>query len=176
MNDYPANPYQAPKTTHTYAPDNVAPGEVVLAERATRLGASLLDGIIQVCLILLVAVPIFYSKGIEELAIWIDDNDILSSVLAFALTFSVYAVVNFYLLNKNGQTIGKYVCGIKIVRSDGSRANVERILFLRFAPVTLLQALPTIGPFIALIDALMIFRDSRKCLHDDIADTIVIKA
>jgi hypothetical protein len=27
-----------------------------------------------------------------------------------------------------------------------------------------------------LIDVLLIFRSSRKCLHDSIADTIVVKA
>jgi uncharacterized RDD family membrane protein YckC len=27
-----------------------------------------------------------------------------------------------------------------------------------------------------LIDSLLIFRESRRCLHDNIADTIVVKA
>jgi hypothetical protein len=34
--------------------------------------------------------------------------------------------------------------------------------------------IPYVGNVIALIDVLMIFRTSRKCLHDDIAGTKVI--
>ena len=36
--------------------------------------------------------------------------------------------------------------------------------------------IPVVGWLYGLVDALMIFRDSRKCLHDNIADTIVVKA
>ena len=35
---------------------------------------------------------------------------------------------------------------------------------------------PFIGGVYALVDCLLIFRASHKCLHDNIADTIVVKA
>ena len=38
------------------------------------------------------------------------------------------------------------------------------------------QPVKTVTGARALVDALLIFRDSRKCLHDNIADTIVVKA
>jgi uncharacterized RDD family membrane protein YckC len=79
-------------------------------------------------------------------------------------------------LYKNGQTISKYLFGIKIVRTDGSRAGVWRILLLRGFVMGLIQQIPIVGIIIMILDPLLIFRDSRKCLHDDIADTIVIKA
>ena len=43
-------------------------------------------------------------------------------------------------------------------------------------PWGLLGLVPLIGWLFALADALLIFRDSRKCLHDNIADTIVVTA
>ena len=36
------------------------------------------------------------------------------------------------------------------------------------------QLIPVVGMFIPFVDALLIFRSSNQCLHDQIADTIVI--
>jgi len=33
-----------------------------------------------------------------------------------------------------------------------------------------------IGPLLAMVDILLIFRSSRQCVHDQIADTKVVKA
>ena len=35
---------------------------------------------------------------------------------------------------------------------------------------------PFVGGLVSLVDALLIFRDDRRCLHDEIADTIVVTA
>ena len=35
---------------------------------------------------------------------------------------------------------------------------------------------PFIGGFYSIIDSLMIFGEQRRCIHDYIADTIVIRA
>ena len=37
-----------------------------------------------------------------------------------------------------------------------------------------IASVPLVGSLYALVDALLIFRSSRKCLHDTIADTIVV--
>jgi uncharacterized RDD family membrane protein YckC len=63
------------------------------------------------------------------------------------------------------------------VRSDGSAAGIGRIVLLRLAPIWLMTLIPVVGVIMAgLVDPLLIFRQSRKCLHDTIADTIVVKA
>ena len=40
----------------------------------------------------------------------------------------------------------------------------------------MLRFIPFIGVFYVLVDCLLIFRESHQCLHDNIADTIVVKA
>lgn len=157
------NPYAAPaaRVADAYYGD-----ELVLAERGTRLAAVLLDGLVfLVAYIPLIIYGVRSSQG--------------SSATLFAALggFAALALVvcNFVLLYRDGQTIGKKLLGIKIVRSDGDRVGLARIIFMRWLPVGLLGAIPLLGPVISLTDALLIFRDSRLCLHDQIADTIVVK-
>lgn len=90
--------------------------------------------------------------------------------------FSLFLILHGYLLARNGQTIGKWVCGIRIVRADRSKASLWRILVLREMPFVLLAAIPVPYMFsvLAVVDALLIFRKSRQCLHDQIADTVVV--
>jgi hypothetical protein len=53
---------------------------------------------------------------------------------------------------------------------------VSRIIWLRNFVIWLLSLVPLLGAVVALLDVLFIFGESRQCLHDKIADTIVIKA
>jgi uncharacterized RDD family membrane protein YckC len=86
--------------------------------------------------------------------------------------FVVWLAITTKFMMANGQSIGKKACGIKVVRRDGSRASVSRLIWLRNVVNGVLGLIPLYG----LIDALFIFGESRRCLHDHIADTIVIKA
>jgi len=61
---------------------------------------------------------------------------------------------------------------IKIVRSDGSPVSLSRVIWLRNAVNMVLGIIPLYG----FIDALFIFGNARRCVHDHLADTIVIKA
>ncbi|EDN69981.1 conserved hypothetical protein, membrane [Beggiatoa sp. PS] len=90
------------------------------------------------------------------------------------LLFLTTLVINMITLYQNGQTVGKLMLSIKIVCVDGSRAGLLRILFLRYFPIKLLFGIPAIGFLFYLIDTLLIFQSSRRCLHDLIAGTIVI--
>jgi uncharacterized RDD family membrane protein YckC len=73
---------------------------------------------------------------------------------------------------RNGQTIGKRLLEIKVVRSDGSRASLGRIFWLRNVVNGLLAFVPLYG----LIDLLLIFGARRWGIHDVIADTIIVRA
>ena len=70
--------------------------------------------------------------------------------------------------------ICKRALDIAIVRTDGSRMGLLRYIFIRVLPVGLLGAIPYVGWLVSLIDPLLIFGKDRRCLHDLIADTIVV--
>jgi uncharacterized RDD family membrane protein YckC len=94
-----------------------------------------------------------------------------------AVALIVWCVITAWLVATNGQSIGKRLVGIKVIRTDGSRASLARIFWLR----NVVNTLPTFLPYIGLaygliIDPVFIFQDSRQCLHDKIADTIVVRA
>jgi uncharacterized RDD family membrane protein YckC len=158
------NPYAAPEARIVDQPPE---GELILAERGTRLGAAMLDGLI---------VGVLYLPGLLLIG-FAQDNKTVSYVGASLIVLAILAVIayNCVLLHRNGQTIAKKMLGIKVVRSDGSRIGLGRIFALRFLPISLLGAIPLVGPLVSLTDALMIFGEERRCLHDQFADTIVIK-
>jgi len=158
----PFSPYEPPKATII---DETNDGEFELAGRGTRLLAYLLDTFLYV--VLSVPIIIFAQRNPDANQ---DATIILMTLLIIALT-----IANFVLLYRYGQTIAKRLFSIKIVRTDYSRAGLRRIIFLRALPIGLLSNIPGVGGVIALLDPLFIFQDSRRCIHDHIADTIVIK-
>ena len=82
------------------------------------------------------------------------------------------AIVNGVLVGTRSQSIGKALVGIEVRREDGTRAGFWRIAGLRWLVGTL--AIGAFVPFYALIDTLCIFRRDRRCVHDQIAGTIVV--
>jgi len=174
------NPYLAPKATENDISIN-PPGGIVLAERLSRLVANLLDNLILSFVIGFIPLVFFLSVKPNMAAVtrWMSVNQFLANVLALVILVAVVGIflaINFRSLRDNGQTIGKRICNIKIVRSNGSPADVQRILLYRYLPVILISLISNIGEIIAFVGILLIFRESRQCLHDNIADTIVIKA
>jgi uncharacterized RDD family membrane protein YckC len=83
-----------------------------------------------------------------------------------------WAWLTILFVSRDGQSIGKKMMGIRVARSDGSQASLGRIFWLRNVVNTVLAFLP----FYGLVDMLLIFGEARQCVHDKIADTIVIKA
>jgi len=171
------SPYKPPTAQMTELVSDNDSGE--LAGRGTRLVAHLADGFIFIIpFILFVLAALFMGVNIENL----EESEntprmgLLMLFIIICLIMLGLFAVNLIWLDRNGQTIGKRMMSIKIVRTDGSRATLLRIIFLRFFPIALLSNIPLIGGIIALLDPLMIFQKSRQCLHDQIADTIVINA
>lgn len=175
-------------TPNAYAPPkaNVADvtpdAEMVLAGRLRRLGAAILDGII---FGVLVYSPLAFAGGFTDaLREMAQSGNVFSIFGLFAsaagvvslLLLVAWSVITYRLVAANGQTIAKKWLGIKVVRSDGSRATVARIFWLRNVVNTIISVIPLIGSFYGLIDALFIFGERRQCVHDKIADTIVINA
>lgn len=167
-------------TTNPYAPPRAAVDDVLSAEdeaalpaeRGARLGAAILDGIIFTVMVYL---PFLFTIAMADSSakaggsgasamVMIGGLLTLAGVIAWCWLTIVY-------VQRNGQSIAKKLLKIKVVRSDGSRTSLSRIFWLR----NVVNALISIIPLYGLIDILFIFGERRQCLHDKIADTIVIK-
>ncbi len=59
---------------------------------------------------------------------------------------------------------------------ERSYASLGRIFWLRNVVNLIPSVIPYVGNIYGLVDALFIFSESRQCVHDKIADTIVVKA
>jgi uncharacterized RDD family membrane protein YckC len=159
-------------TTNPYAPPraNVADSaeenvELEPASRGLRLGAFLLDGVIAN---VFVYVPTLIGMLISPPG---DSGElpVLGTVLML-LGFVAWIWLTIVYVARNGQTIAKKLLNIKVVRTDGSKASLGRIFWLRnFVP-----GLLNITIIFYFIDPLFIFGDERQCLHDKIADTSVV--
>lgn len=92
-------------------------------------------------------------------------------------------IIQVILLSMRSQSIGKIVMGLKVVRLDGTPGGFLHAWLLREALITVigvfLGLLPMIGilfrPAFHLTDWCFVFRGDRRCLHDLIAGTKVIK-
>lgn len=161
-----ANPFAPPVAKV----EDAAPVVGDLAGRGIRLVASIVDG-------LLVGLGFLILYAVSSINLWAPQR---SSPTAFwtgyGLVMLGFFVIQAWLLHTRSQTLGKMVTNIRIVRQDGSRAGVVRLVGLRLLPMYLIGLVPFVGALLSLVDSLLIFRDSRRCLHDVIADTIVVSA
>lgn len=80
------------------------------------------------------------------------------------------------LIHFRGQTPGKWLAKIKIVRGDGSRLSWQRWLTHRTLPFELGSMLPVVGGFVPVVDFLFLLGGRKRFLHDILADTKVVKA
>ena len=173
------NQYAPPRSrvADIAAPDE---SEFVKASRSSRLGAVIIDGLV-FSLPLAPAYGVAFSTAfrsghVTALSIW-------SALFATGMLFYIGALIDIALwivvavmVHRNAQSIGKKLCGIKVARTDGSRATLGRIFWLRNVVNYAIRLIPLAGPLYGLVDVLMIFGEQRRCCHDYIADTIVIQA
>jgi len=135
------------------------------ATRVERFVASLIDSLIMVIIIL----PLVYIGG------GLDSNSsLLSSFIYSIISIIIFMAINWSLLLTKGQTIGKKIMNIKIVKYDGSNIDKDTIL-KRYGIYFGLGFIPFIGSILSLINVLLIFKADIRCGHDLIADTIVIQ-
>jgi uncharacterized RDD family membrane protein YckC len=168
-------------TQNPFAPPLVRVSEplpadgLVEANRGARLAAAILDGLVPVVVVAILGI----CAAVALPAIGRGSSG-AGAAIVFAVALGVvivgWLVVTGVMVYRYGQTIGKRIMSIRVVRSDGSRAAFGRILGLRVGVMMVLGFIPLLGPLVGLIDSLLIFRDSSKCLHDDIADTRVVTA
>ncbi len=147
-----------------------------LANRVTRFGGAIVDGLILAPAI----VPIIIVTAIMANA---DPEDPESGLLMMAgimllcvLGVLAISIFQWYLISTTGQSIAKKLLGMRIVRAEtGELPGFVYGVVLRLWVPAFIGMIPWIGGFFGLADALWIFGEQRRCVHDHIAGTIVIK-
>lgn len=80
------------------------------------------------------------------------------------------------LLSVRSQSVGNILLRTRIVRvSDGQPGGFLRAFLLRGFLARLIRQVPFLGGIFWIVDSCFIFRDDRRCLHDLIAGTKVVK-
>jgi uncharacterized RDD family membrane protein YckC len=176
----------ATESSNLYAPPKSAVkdvgGDEALepASRAARLAAVTIDGLLGFIWFAPAYITNFATLAQQArgnpLMVWINLAKTGGWFYVGVLGALVVLAIDLTLLARNGQTIGKKLLGIKVVRVDGSPVSLYRVFLLRYVCNTLLTLIPLFGSLYSLVDCLMIFSESRRTVHDRIADTIVIKA
>ncbi len=156
---------------------SLAAGGHLLASRGSRLSAASVDGVVGLLVVLPACISmttaIVSAYILQEPLVW--TAAMTNSIALSLVLLLVWCVVTIVLVARNGQTIGKKALGIKVVRSDGSAAGLGRIFWLRNVANMVPSMLPFIGIAYTLLDLLLIYGVRQQCLHDMIADTIVVR-
>ncbi|GGJ97859.1 hypothetical protein GCM10010123_29920 [Pilimelia anulata] len=177
---YPGAPYPGGPVA---APPALTPGGQPLAGFGIRLGAYLLDGLILGLASLVVALPLMLL-AFGAVAVLSDADAepepavvvplvLLGYAVLFALMFGLSWVYHVELVRRTGQTLGKRLCGIRIVPLDPRVPLTRGMLGLRW----LIATLPgVVVPFWNLLDGLWQLWDKpyQQCLHDKVARTAVV--
>ena len=166
------DPYETPASSLDES--NIAPGslDTHLAGRGARLGAAIIDGVIAG----IVSVPIMFATGVWGRAMN-GTLGIVDMLLVQILGIAVYLLIHGKLLASSGQTVGKKLVGVKIVdhQTEGL-VPLKKIVTHRLLPIWAATLVPVVGNILVLVDSLFIFRNDRRCLHDQIANTKVVYA
>lgn len=167
------NPYAPPTQIEQLRPASNGGDEDLQfpAEPWDRLLARLVDGF----LILLLIVPwmiFLIAMDMISVAEFRDNSFASLKVLPAELPIAIY---QWILISRTGQTIGKKWMRIRVVKLDGSPVGFGDGVALREWVIRGIGFIPCLGPIVSLVGILMIFGQERRCLHDHIAGTRVVK-
>jgi uncharacterized RDD family membrane protein YckC len=146
-----------------------------LASLGDRFVGSLIDGLINIAFVVLMVFGSIRAGLIGSFMEFVDLG--LLPMLAFSLAgFAFHIAINWKFLSASGQTIGKKAVRTRIVKMDGTLPSMVDLVGKREAFYYLIVEIPVVGMFISLLNILFIFGRERRCLHDMVAGTRVIKA
>ncbi|MDJ0345622.1 RDD family protein [Streptomyces sp. H10-C2] len=162
-------PYSGTGTGYpAYPGAGFQPGALAPADVGARLGARLID---------LVFWFVGYGVLAVPLAMWIDrSGPAASGVPRTVLICWLVASLALYFpfsIGKFGMTLGKRICGIRIVR----RVAGEPVGFWRAVGRESFWLVAIVIPVLSLLDPLWCYWDKpfRQCLHDKVADTMAVE-
>jgi len=156
-----------------------------LASWGSRVGATIIDGLI----ILIPAAILFFVLVAGAVGLTGDDSDVSVGVLigSAILWFLVVAAIALLYAptlmarqgNGNGQTWGKQMLGIRVVRDSGERMSFGwaalREVVVKWLAVGIASSIIPVIPW--LLDVLWpLWDDQNRALHDMAVQTHVIRA
>ena len=116
------------------------------------------------------------------------------AVITFFISLAVYLVFGIfqlYYMSRDGQSLGKKIMGIRVLKSDGNNPGFEGTVLIRevvwalvVGVVVTFVSLVTsdiggnlVSLLIAFINFIMLFsvKRDRRTLYDMLADTVVVK-
>lgn len=169
-----------------------------LASPWSRIGATLIDNVISYVMFVIVSLPFgvantliqLGSSGNEDFSNLTDlqslanvGTNLVAGLLSIVAWIVVFIVVPIYVWR--GQTLGKKLLNIKIVKLSGEQVEQADILkrysiplvLNSFALVPFLCIFACVLPIIALVNLFMLFSDEkRQTLLDKIAGTLVVES
>ena len=124
---------------------------------------------------LVASLPAWFALGIFEQVKHGKKMTLEQSALSLIYGLKMFVVINGWLLAKQGQTIGKRLAGTRIIGLDGNLCSFKHIFVVRYLLFDMIYFIPIIGSFLTVMDSLLVFRSDRRCFHDLVAKTIVVK-
>ena len=137
-----------------------------MADRGIRLVAAIIDTL---CL---------YAPFLAAviLGVMAGEAGIIVGVILGLLGMLGVFITQIVMLCQRGQTIGKRVLGIRIVKIDtGENGGGVTNVILRGLVPSLIGFVPYVGPLCSLVNVCFIFAADRRCVHDHIASTVVVR-
>jgi uncharacterized RDD family membrane protein YckC len=148
-----------------------------LAGWGSRVGAAVVDGLIllvPVAAIVAIAIGIAQSSDVGAVVA------VIIGLLAYALAVLFYAPILMKRAGpRNGQTWGKQIVGIRVVRDNGEPFDMGSAFVREFVVKYLLFGF--VGGFFLSIPTLLdwlwpLWDDENRCLHDMVVSTHVLRA
>jgi len=168
------NPYKAPQS---FAPDISVSKlgdspfvNVRLASRLKRFAGRLIDNVLTMLGMIPAFVYLIWNE-FEAGPLRFDDTVFFMMAIGGAIFINIF---QWYLITTSGQSVGKKLLGIRIVCMQTKElAGFARTVMAR----EWLNAIITqFCRVFSLVDALAIFGQEQRCIHDYFANTIVIDA
>ena len=146
--------------------------ELALAGRGRRIAATAIDFV----LVPIVAIFLMLvTRVLEHAQDWAENAMPVARMLALGL--ASYLLLNGWLLATRGQTAGKAIMGVAIVSAaTGAKVPLWKLILIRFwfFPALYLIFSPYTA-IVPLVDQLFIFGKQRRCLHDLLCGSSVVR-
>lgn len=139
-----------------------------LAGRDQRLMAAITDGLLQ-----LVSAALGLALASQFFGFSVGDtrSPVVLQLIVYSATLPV-SILQWYLVATRGQSVGKILQRIRVERMDGRPVGFKHGVLLRSWVIGVGAIL---FGCIRIFDYVLIFRDDRRCVHDWLADTKVVK-